>query len=56
MMEGDRGIKGKDGSAEEQSEQVVYMPAGEGPALQVLSQLIVFKRRTEASPTPSSRA
>ncbi len=50
MMEGNQGIKGKDGSAEEQSEQVAYVPAGEGPALQVLSQLIIFKRRAEASP------
>ncbi len=50
MMEDNRGIKGEDGSAEEQSERVGYVPAGEGAALQVLSQLIVFKRRAEASP------
>lgn len=42
--------RGQGGSVEERSGQVAYVPAGQGPALRVLSQLIVSKRRAEASP------
>lgn len=55
-MEGDteledwRGSNDRGGGVDEQSGQVTCVLAGEGPALQVLSQVIVFKRRAEASP------
>ncbi len=56
MIEGDAVMKdstrskGQEGSVEQQSGQVAYVPAGQGPALRVLSQLIVFKKRAEAGP------
>ncbi len=48
-MEDSRGSRGQEGCAEVQGSQAVYLPAGQGPALQVLSQIIVFKMKAEAS-------
>lgn len=49
-MQDSRGSTGQERGTEVQHGRAVYLPSGQGPSLQVLSQIIVFKVRAETSP------